>query len=130
MQVHGGHGGAVLTAEQRAWRRKWSKALRSGKYKQGKGRLKDSEGRFCCLGVACDLADPKGWCEGWDAEVVFGRNGYSLSDRERTLFGVSSEDEGDLMSANDGWYVLNGQRAQFSFEEIADVIDYMTLGGV
>lgn len=30
------------------------KALRSGEYKQTKGRLKTEEG-FCCLGVLCDL---------------------------------------------------------------------------
>jgi len=33
----------------------WIKALRSGKYRQGKGRL-DYEGKFCCLGVACCVA--------------------------------------------------------------------------
>lgn len=27
--------------------------LRSGKYEQGTGNLEDSDGRFCCLGVAC-----------------------------------------------------------------------------
>lgn len=37
----------------------WVNALRSGKYKQGKSRLKqkykDGSTRFCCLGVAADL---------------------------------------------------------------------------
>jgi hypothetical protein len=32
----------------------WVKALRSGKYKQGKNALK-AEGAYCCLGVLCDL---------------------------------------------------------------------------
>ena len=39
--------------------KKWVKALRSGKYKQGKGFLKqlnkDGEPRHCCLGVLCEL---------------------------------------------------------------------------
>ena len=40
---------------------RWVKALRSGKYKQGKGWLRKSSGpkkksEFCCLGVLCDLA--------------------------------------------------------------------------
>ena len=39
----------------------WIPALRSGDYKQGKGRLRDSKDRFCCLGVACDLIDPNAW---------------------------------------------------------------------
>jgi hypothetical protein len=38
---------------------KWLKALRSGKYKQGQGTLKqyDSNGnaQHCCLGVLCEL---------------------------------------------------------------------------
>ncbi len=32
----------------------WLRALRSGKYTQGKNRLKTKD-RFCCLGVLCDL---------------------------------------------------------------------------
>ena len=35
--------------------KKWVSALRSGKYKQGTGRLRDSDDQFCCLGVLCDL---------------------------------------------------------------------------
>lgn len=33
----------------------WVDALRSGKYKQGKGQLRTEEGNFCCLGVLCNL---------------------------------------------------------------------------
>jgi hypothetical protein len=31
--------------------RKWLKALRSGKYKQGRNQLMNERGGFCCLGV-------------------------------------------------------------------------------
>jgi len=41
---------------------KWIKALRSGKYKQTQGTLKDKHG-FCCMGVLCDLYDTNGWGE-------------------------------------------------------------------
>ncbi|WP_024516788.1 hypothetical protein [Bradyrhizobium sp. Tv2a-2] len=34
---------------------KWVKALRSGKYQQARGQLKDGD-RYCCLGVLCDIA--------------------------------------------------------------------------
>lgn len=34
---------------------KWVAALRSGEYKQGAGALARG-GRYCCLGVLCDLA--------------------------------------------------------------------------
>jgi len=33
----------------------WLEALRSGKYKQGRGQLKTDDNKFCCLGVLCDL---------------------------------------------------------------------------
>ena len=35
--------------------KKWVSALRSGKYRQGKGQLRDPDDHFCCLGVLCDL---------------------------------------------------------------------------
>lgn len=34
---------------------KWLEALRSGDYEQAKGSLKTTSGKFCCLGVLCDL---------------------------------------------------------------------------
>lgn len=36
--------------------RKWVEALRSGEYRQGKGYLQTGDGRFCCLGVACEIS--------------------------------------------------------------------------
>jgi hypothetical protein len=35
--------------------------LRSGKYEQGSGCLRDRNGRFCCLGVLCDIVDKNNW---------------------------------------------------------------------
>jgi hypothetical protein len=45
---------------------KWVKALRSGKYMQAEGQLKDADGGFCCLGVLTDICrkeskSKKGW---------------------------------------------------------------------
>jgi hypothetical protein len=34
---------------------RWIQALLSGDYEQGQHSLRDSEGKFCCLGVLCDL---------------------------------------------------------------------------
>ena len=42
-------------------RAKWVDALRSGDYRQGRGRLRSGD-RFCCLGVAADRLGG-GW---WD----------------------------------------------------------------
>jgi hypothetical protein len=36
-------------------KQQWIDALLSGKYQQGKGYLQN-EGKFCCLGVLCELA--------------------------------------------------------------------------
>lgn len=35
-------------------RKQWIEALRSGRYKQGSGRLKSQDG-YCCLGVAAEI---------------------------------------------------------------------------
>ena len=35
--------------------KRWTRALRSGKYKQGKKVMQDEKGRFCCLGVLADI---------------------------------------------------------------------------
>ena len=36
--------------------RQWLAALRSGEYRQTKGKLKARNHSFCCLGVACEVA--------------------------------------------------------------------------
>lgn len=39
-----------------AFKRKWVRALRSNKYAQGTGQLRERAlDEYCCLGVACDL---------------------------------------------------------------------------
>lgn len=61
-------------------KKKWLAALRSGKYQQGEFALRkvelteDEEGnfveageKFCCLGVLCDIVEPKKW-EKYDEE--------------------------------------------------------------
>lgn len=42
-------------------RNAWIKALRSGKYEQGRHVLKDSDAGYCCLGVLCDVIDSSKW---------------------------------------------------------------------
>lgn len=38
----------------------WVKILRSGRYPQGTEVLRGSDGKYCCLGVACELAVAEG----------------------------------------------------------------------
>jgi len=47
-----------MNAELKA---KWIEALRSGRYKQGRGFLRNANDEFCCLGVLCDIVDPSRW---------------------------------------------------------------------
>jgi hypothetical protein len=48
-----------LTEQEKA-RRLWVRALRSGKYGWGKQELHPKEGKFCCLGVLCEVAKKHG----------------------------------------------------------------------
>ena len=41
-------------------KRKWLKALRSGKYKKGRSFLRKKD-RYCCLGVLMDIVCPEQW---------------------------------------------------------------------
>lgn len=47
---------SVVTVSREAFVRAWVEDLRSGKYEQGKKALKTADGKFCCLGVACETA--------------------------------------------------------------------------
>jgi hypothetical protein len=48
-----------LSTQEKA-RRMWVRALRSGKYGWGKRSLNPKEGRYCCLGVLCEVAIKQG----------------------------------------------------------------------
>lgn len=91
----------------------WVEALRSGKYKQGKHCLKTDDGRYCCLGVLCEVSgqpydsdwlgvpnDIVEWADldTWLPEVIDGSRGRTK-----------------LSHLNDA--------SNFSFEQIADLIE-------
>lgn len=42
-----------------ALKRDWLKRLLSGRYKQGRGQLRDNDRHYCCLGVLCVAAGKK-----------------------------------------------------------------------
>lgn len=83
-------------------KKQWIKALRSGKYKQTRGRLK-GDGGFCCLGVLCDVLG-----EHMNYEVAKD-HGVTLDEIE-ILYGM-----------NDG--TLHHHHRKHSFPEIADWIE-------
>ena len=108
--------------------KKWVQALRSGKYKQGKGFLRFStqtdnqKGTMfhCCLGVACELHQRENPSKTWVLDSYLGQS-QSLHGTVREWLGLV-EKEGhygngfttSLTSKND-----NG----FTFSEIADIIE-------
>lgn len=61
--------------------KKWVKALRSGKYKQGRGRL-NTANNFCCLGVLCDISKVGEWkaIPRKEEEYVKGAKYYSTNE--------------------------------------------------
>jgi len=93
-------------------KRKWLKALRSGEYRQGRGKLVSERGtNFCCLGV---LADVMG-CE-WQPDanefssmlvpILPGARKPLASDGDEMLdekrIGLSSAKQNKLAELNDG----------------------------
>jgi hypothetical protein len=103
--------------------KKWVKALRSGKYKQGTGTLLTANGRHCCLGVLTDLAVQAGVIK----EFPVGAG--SLSGKViqwsgvKTYFGQYIDGRGhqkNLASQNDG---IVGRSLPKSFKQIAKIIE-------
>jgi hypothetical protein len=100
----------------------WIAALRSGKYQQTTGRLRDSNG-FCCLGVLCDLAANTG-VVGWGSDTL----GNAAIDNEAHLLPISvmswagliDRHPGRLADYNDG---IDPANRSYSFIEIADLIE-------
>lgn len=110
------------------WKKRWVKALRSGKYKQDTGQLKSNEG-FCCLGVLCDVVSkyPKSGGGGsWiDGDFKFGNdsNGGVVPRTVRAVVGLT---EGNPEVASGGkklsLSMWNDERG-FTFEQIANIVE-------
>jgi hypothetical protein len=115
----------------------WVSALRSGKYKQGNGALRNIKDEFCCLGVLCDIVAPEKW-ELNNKTLLYGIDNKSkyletavlfseireLTGVELTCVGEYGEFEGSVSYNNidhDNLVSLNDEG--MSFEEIANVIE-------
>jgi len=127
-----------LTDEQKAIWKEWAVRLRSGKYRQGRGRLQTLdavETSYCCLGVLCDIyADPKllptGMEAAWEVYLTgVGRFKVREVDTDdwswqtgslpfpvREWSGADDAAAEYFASANDYW--------RLSFDQIADLIDH------
>lgn len=103
----------------------WTTALRSGKFEQGRGAL-NSGGKFCCLGVLCELAVAEGVVE----RVEFGESFRYGADNEafsytylphEVVVWSGVEYTGRMKGCPDSLATINDRGA--SFEEIADTIE-------
>lgn len=91
-------------------------ALRSGKYKQTKYRLKRN-GCFCLLGVMCDLYDPTQWKDGGCGWDVYGPDEYlaSLPPDLCKILQVGGPEHSKLIRMNDVRHL--------TFDQIADELE-------
>lgn len=90
---------------------KWVKALRSKRYKQAEGTLRDDEGAMCCLGVLGTVQRID-----WDGVDDF----VTETLPEGFNAGLTKRQRNRLAKMNDG--TGSGGR-RYSFKEIADYIE-------
>ncbi len=102
------------------YKKLWIEALRSGKYQQGQGALKDDDGFHCCLGVIANEVSCDNWTKETNYYYNFTYNGIetrSYGTLPHTLLeflGLEYFDQGQLIGMND-----SGK----TFAEIADWIE-------
>lgn len=102
---------------------KWVAALRSGKYQQTQGYLRDSDG-FCCLGVLCDIFAKDLETE-WQGHLAGHRydflgQGFHLPTEVYEIADLTVDTCSNLQEMNDG---DSRARKAHSFNEIADYIE-------
>ena len=107
---------------------KWVKALRSGAWKQARGRLRDGDA-YCCLGVLCKVAgipiSDSGFFDGVASAEEYGGvfdGAESAEDDDSVLYGYepiwkiigNADAARDFSEAND---------KGVSFDQLADMIE-------
>lgn len=111
----------------------WLKALRSGKYRQGKGKLGDVEKGFCCLGLLehvsstevkdnSELALPSSsWMKEAGVEFTFVlKDGRRLKEHGAPALCVRQGVSACAASCNDDF--------EMTFPEIADLVEKRAIG--
>lgn len=101
----------------------WVAALRSGQYKQGKGKLRDKHDNYCCLGVLCDILGVE-----WFKNDIECNYSTSKDSRATKFLPESIVEESGMRTtagkydyANDSLVAKNDNSVAFS--EIADIIE-------
>lgn len=114
---------------------RWVTALRSGEYKQIRGRLKKDNG-YCCLGVLCEVVSK-------DLGIEFKKDSYNtinfdtetqflpqkvivhtgIKTRTALLIDPIGLSETEVLRNNDTELTVLNDHFLYSFNQIADVIE-------
>jgi hypothetical protein len=104
-------------------KRKWLKALRGGRYKQGEGELKAFDRTYCCLGVLANIQGAK-WKSG--VPKIGGVQASPRGEYDILLLrpdfagGITQVRQFRLAEMNDG---SGRYTSRHTFEDIADYIE-------
>lgn len=93
----------------------WLKALRGGRYKQGKSDLVNESGEYCCLGVLARI-------QGAKKEEILNMS-FLDGDLAKYAAGLRKESQNKLANMNDGVSFSGEKIPASSFLEIADYIE-------
>ena len=88
----------IITRTRAEVYRLWIDALRSGKYPQTIYQL-ERDGKFCCLGVVCELARKDGGPE-WE-DGLYRDSDYKLPYQMSRFMGLTQGDQNRLANLND-----------------------------
>lgn len=105
----------------------WLKALRSGKYEQGKYFLK-SDGQYCCLGVLCEVALKNGVKlakadDGHEAAYGIEKAKEVLPTEVCHWAKISENPEVEIKGIEDANLACLNDHEGYNFLQIADVIE-------
>lgn len=115
----------------KAFKKKWVAALRSGEYQQARKLLRSKDDKFCCLGVACDVFDPDLWVVQYyhvdfndrnHNDGIYAYDDFNGNEEDGLIppmlmkfIGLSASERTELVRMNDDLY--------YSLAQIADWIE-------
>lgn len=113
-----------LSPQRLARRKELAAVLRAGEYKRGTGRLQEEHrtGRYCCLGVACRVAERHGIAVVVNDDAKL--RGVILAGAQRAVesyYGFTTCEQSSLADMNDS-QEKDGEYLH-SWDEIADHIE-------
>lgn len=114
--------------------KEWVAALRSGEYEQGKIHLRSSDGKYCCLGVLCDVIHKRegtDWVwndrtQSWECErdsCFTGTLSIGLAEKAGLLAGDGPIKQLTPENLKYGCLWKMNDNLEWTFDQIADFIE-------